>query len=70
MTNYRFVLKPHFRGRNDRAIVSSAENLPTPVGFVDATIVPDKIRDADPTLIIKVFLLDCLLRIKINQAFY
>jgi hypothetical protein len=41
------------RGRADRALVPSTENLPTPVGFMDTTSVAERTREADPNLIIK-----------------
>ena len=42
------------RGRTDRTVVTSSENLPNPVGFVDASNAAERYREADPSLIIKV----------------
>ncbi|BFZ19440.1 hypothetical protein BsWGS_22479 [Bradybaena similaris] len=41
------------RGRSDRSLVQSTENLPTPVGFTDTATVAERTREADPNLIIK-----------------
>lgn len=42
------------RGRAERALVPSTENLPAPVGFMESSTAAERTREADPNLIIKV----------------
>merc|ERR1711962_579248 len=41
------------RGRGDRSVVSSSENLPSPVGCVESQAISERVKEADPTLINK-----------------
>ncbi|CAL1537753.1 unnamed protein product [Lymnaea stagnalis] len=41
------------RGRGERALVASTENLPSPVGFENLSTVAERPREADPGLINK-----------------
>lgn len=43
---------PSGRG-GQRSVVQSSENLPSPVGFVDSASAVERVKDADPTLIVK-----------------